>query len=473
MSSSLEQTLICCQPFKEGASTIVCIGCFKLLAFPSGAKRIKCGACGTITDGIKIRCTACNVGMRVALNVTQVRCVKCQYTFKPQATLKIKPPAWVHERKGNLELPLRVIIDQSVSRATVREKTVVVAPHQPLRASTVQWEEDFGADFRSVGFFKGSHQLDTTMTPMVLELQPGDVIEVQRVHSSSRSGHEFVIAQFGTPTNCSYCKEFIWGVYHQGRKCAKCKLPVHHRCADKVTAMCEADRRQLFGIVNFNESDDEAEADEVVIAVVVSDEDKVAFSSCVEEKKEPECDPNFMQSLERLSNFTDQQIQDMWANYDADGSGTLERDEIKKLMGDLVGAAGGKWGAGEDNSEEAVDRVIARMDQNHDGEVSWEEFWYFFKAQQDSKFLDQFAGLTTLTNDQLYELWYHYDADSSGSLEVDEVMQLLSDVAGKNGAALDKNRAQLASLLSADAKITWETFYTSIVPIIKASLKAA
>jgi Ca2+-binding EF-hand superfamily protein len=366
---------------------------------------------------------------------------------------------------------LRVVIHQSVARATVREKIVNVAPHQPLRASTVQWEDDFGADFRSVGFYKGAHQLDTTMTPMVLQLAPHDTIEVQRVNSSSSSGHEFVIAQFGTPTNCSYCKEFIWGVYHQGRKCAKCKLPVHHRCADKITAMCEADRRQLFGIVNYNESDDEAETDEAVIAVVVSDEDKVAFSSCVEEKKEPECDPNFMQSLERLSNFTDQQIQDMWANYDADGSGTLERDEIKKLMRDLVGAAGGKFAG--DNSEEAVDRVIARMDQNHDGVVSWEEFWYFFKAQQDSKFLDQFSGLNTLTNDQLYELWYHYDADSSGSLEVDEVMQLLSDISGKNGATVEKNRSQLASLLSADSKITWETFYTSIVPIIKASLKSS
>lgn len=468
--SSLQSTLLECNPFREGAATIVCIGCFKLLAYPFGARRVKCGFCATVTDGIKVRCTACDVAMRVALNVTQVRCKKCQYTFRPQATLKIKPPAWAQSRNAELVLPLRIVIDNSVSRATVRDKTVLVAPNQPLRASTTTWEDDFGADFRSVGFFKGQRQLDTAQTPMALELVPQDTIEIHRVHESKGSGHEFVTAQFGTPTNCAYCKEFIWGVFHQGRKCAKCKLPVHHRCADKVTAMCEADRRQLFGIVNYHEEDDEADVAEAVVGVVVSDDDRVAFTSCVEEAVEPECDPNFMASLSKLANFTDQEIMDMWANYDADGSGFLERDEIKKLMSDLVGAGGGKWKAG-DSAEEAVDRVIQRMDQNHDGVISWEEFWYFFKAQQDSKFLAQFAG-TKLSTEQLYELWYHYDADGSGSLEVDEVLQLLADISGQKGAVLDKHKSKLDSLLTPDAKITWDTFYTTIVPLIKASLKA-
>jgi LSD1 subclass zinc finger protein len=468
MPNSLEATLIECQPFKDGASTIVCIGCFKLLAFPFGAKRVKCGHCATITDGIKIKCTSCSNSMRVALNSTLVQCAKCSYQFKPQATLKIKAPAWARDG-GNLELPLTVVIDSSVSRATVREKTVKVAPQQPLRASTLQWEDDFGADFRSVGFFKKNRQLDTTMTPMALELEPFDVIEIHRVNQSTGTGHEFLSSQFAAPTNCAYCKEFIWGIYHQGRKCAKCKLPVHHRCSDKLTAMCEADRRQLFGIVNFNQDDDEAEADEAVIGVVVKDEDKVAFSGCVEEKTEPECDPNFMASLSKLSNFSDQEIMDLWSHYDSDSSGTLERDEVQKLMSDVVGAGGGKWNKG-DNAEAAVDRMIQRMDQNHDGVVSWEEFWYFYKAQQDSKFLAQFAG-KKLTNDQLYELWYHYDADSSGSLEVDEVLQLLADLSGLNAETLAKNKSSLQSLLSPDAKVTWDTFYRTIVPMIHANVK--
>jgi LSD1 subclass zinc finger protein len=470
MRRSLESSLLQCQPFKDDAATLVCIACFKLLAFPSGAKRVKCGQCGTVTDGIKIRCTSCDHAMRVPLNANTVQCTKCFYQFVPQATLKICTPAWAREQATQLELPLKVVIDASVGQARVRENNVVVAPRQPLRVSTTQWETEFGTDFRSVGLFKNKKQLDTAMTPAALDLQPYDTIEIHRITKNSGSGHEFVVAQFGTPTNCAYCKDFIWGVFHQGRKCAKCKLPVHHRCAEKANSMCEADRRQLFGIVNFDENDDEADSSDTVLGIVIDEADQIAFAGCVEEKAEGECDPNFMASLSKLSNFTDAEITELWTNYDADGSGSLERDEIKRLMSDIVGAGGGNWVAGS-NAEQAVDRMIARMDKDHDGVISWEEFWYFYKAQQDSKFLKQFKGVE-LTNDRLYELWYHYDADNSGSLEIDEVLALLADLTTQAGTPDGKDRNALQSLVSADTKISWDTFYRTIVPLIKSSLKS-
>jgi Ca2+-binding EF-hand superfamily protein len=110
---------------------------------------------------------------------------------------------------------------------------------------------------------------------------------------------------------------------------------------------------------------------------------------------------------------------------------------VKKLMSDLVGAGGGKWRS--DTSEDAVDRVLTRMGQNHDGVISWDEFWYFYKAQ-DSKFLQQFAGVD-LSPEKLYELWYHYDADSSGTLEIDEVLQPLADLIGHNDSVSGKNKS--------------------------------
>jgi LSD1 subclass zinc finger protein len=219
--STLQSTLIECQPFKDVAATIVCIGCFKPLAYPSGARKVKCGNCTTVTDGIKIRCTSCSHAMRVALNANHVRCERCQYQFRPQATLKIKPPSWaLQQQLDALELPLRIILDDTVSRTAQtgkpRELMVKVVPNQPLRASTAQWEDSFGCDFRSVAFYKGQRQLDTTKTPMALELSKHDIITIQRAQRASSTTHEFASAQFGTPTNCAYCKEFIWGVYHQG-----------------------------------------------------------------------------------------------------------------------------------------------------------------------------------------------------------------------------------------------------------------
>ena len=473
MSSALDKALVECNPFNEDACTLVCIGCFKLLAFPGGAKKIRCANCQTITDGVTVRCTSCKQQNKVAFGVSQINCKKCQYSFKPMPTLKIKRPDWALG-KAKLEMPLRVVIDQSVSAATIRDKVVTVVPTQPLRTIATVWEEDFGADFRSIGFFVDGKQLDSTQTPMALQLQPNFTVEIRRVSGKSSTGHEFLESQFSQPTNCAHCKEFIWGIYKQGRRCAKCKVPVHHRCAAAVTAMCEADRRNLFGIVNFNDEDDE-EAGEAVLAVVIDDDIAQSFTACMEEKTAPECDPTFMASLGKLAGFTDTEIQDMWAEYDADGSGELEHDEIKRLMADLLGGQNGKFKAG-DNAEAATDRMVARMDTNNDGVIQWEEFWYFYKAQQDSKYLEQFAGAdVVLDDDRLAELWYHYDRDDSGELEPDELLSLIADIsaqakraAGATGAA---KAPDMSSLFKTDKKITWEAFYTDVVPLLRSCLK--
>jgi LSD1 subclass zinc finger protein len=465
--STLKKTLLECHPFRESAASIVCIGCFKLLAFPAGAKKIKCPHCNTLTDGIKIRCTACQHEMKVALSTTSVNCKKCKYNFQPIATLRIKAPAWADDPGAKMQLELTISIDESVANATNRMATVKVVPTQSLRTLSTLWEEDMGADFRSIGFFIKDASVDSTKSPMTLGLKDGDIIEIRRVTTSNASGHEFINSQFGAPTNCAMCKDFIWGIYHQGKKCAKCNLPVHHRCADKITSICESQRRAMYGIVNFDDEDDEAEGD-AVQAVMITDEDKTAFASAIEEKTEPECDPNFMAGLAKISHFSDAEISEMWANYDADGSGELERDEMKTFMSDLVGAGGGSW-SDNDNNELAVDRMIARMDTNGDGAIQWEEFWFFYKAQQDDHYLAEFAG-AKLSTDQLYELWYHYDADGSGTLETDELLQLLSDLADQSGENPTEYKGKFESLLEQSGTVTWDMFYSTIVPIIQSSL---
>ena len=496
-SLSLQRTILECQPFLEGAATLVCVGCFKMLTFPNSAKKIKCGNCATECSGVKIRCTSCKEPLQVQLGSTYVRCRKCDYQFQPMASLKIAIPEWAKGSAAKpLELHLKVDIDASVGGAKVPHLEVTVVPTQPIRTCALAWEEDSGADFHSVGFYKGDMKLDAGKSCMELGIVEGDLIEVRRA-VASKFGHDFITSQFGGPTNCAQCKTFIWGIYHQGKKCSRCGIPVHHRCAEQMSTMCEADRRQMFGIVNFNDGDDEENDNvEAVVAVVVDDRDKAAFAACVQEAVAPECDSNFMKSLNKISNFTDEQIQEMWLHYDTDSSGSLELDEMKLFLSDLVGAGGGNW-TSDPTAEAAADRLMRRMDTNGDGSIQWEEFWYFFKAQQDEQFLSQFKGVT-LTQEQLYDMWYHYDADGSGFLELDELLALLGDLqsfvdpeeaaadggasasataaapmdpAAKKKAAAAKYRSRLASMLKPDAQVSWDDFYKTIVPAIKLSLQ--
>jgi LSD1 subclass zinc finger protein len=468
MSSALRKSLQECEPFKEDGSTVVCIGCFKLLAFPSGAKKIICPGCQTLTTGIKIKCTACSNPMQVRLGSSLVRCRKCDYQFKPQAKLKIFVPQ--EKRKDEIPKPItvKIVVDNSVAKCEVRTKMIPLIASQPLRTNATYWEDQLGAVFRSIGFFCKDKQLDSKKTPKELGLVDNDVIQIRQTDHKSSNGHEFVTAQFGQPTNCAVCKTFIFGIYNQGKKCAKCQVPVHHRCAETFNGLCEADLRQLFGIVNFNDYDDEGD-EAPTLAVIIDDGDKEAFANCVQEAVEPECDKNFMSGLDKISNFTDEQISEIWLHYDKDGSGALERDEMKAFMADLLGFGGGKWD--DKNSEEAVDRMMHRLDTNGDGMIDWQEFWFFVKAQQDAKYLESFSGVT-LTTEKLYEMWYHYDVDGSGTLEADEMIALMQDISQLSGSTkkIDFKSAKFESLLGPSKKVSWDEFCTIIVPLIKSGI---
>ena len=56
--------------------------------------------------------------------------------------------------------------------------------------------------------------------------------------------------------------------------------------------------------------------------------------------------------------------------YDVDKSGTLERDEVKKLLNDACGELGA-----ESITDEQLDAVIATVDANNDGKISYEELF--------------------------------------------------------------------------------------------------
>ena len=63
-------------------------------------------------------------------------------------------------------------------------------------------------------------------------------------------------------------------------------------------------------------------------------------------------------------------IRDAFENYDRDGNGFITRDEFRKVVEDKYEAILGS---------EEIDKIMNRVDKNHDGKVDYEEFFKAFR----------------------------------------------------------------------------------------------
>ena len=66
--------------------------------------------------------------------------------------------------------------------------------------------------------------------------------ELKRKHAVEKiyrfQGHNFKKVFFSTPTFCSNCSDFIWGVGKQGMRCSSCSMSVHKKCHKLVLTQC-------------------------------------------------------------------------------------------------------------------------------------------------------------------------------------------------------------------------------------------
>ncbi|KAK6994968.1 protein kinase C delta type, partial [Biomphalaria glabrata] len=58
----------------------------------------------------------------------------------------------------------------------------------------------------------------------------------QKVHEVK--GHQFIAKFFRSPTYCSFCTDFLWGLNKQGYQCQICNCAVHKKCHDKILGKC-------------------------------------------------------------------------------------------------------------------------------------------------------------------------------------------------------------------------------------------
>ena len=72
------------------------------------------------------------------------------------------------------------------------------------------------------------------------DIEQNSLIEIVLVPVEANPiSHDLYRCQLNRPTNCSYCSEFISGLYKQGFRCRQCRLTFHKNCADYLADHCQ------------------------------------------------------------------------------------------------------------------------------------------------------------------------------------------------------------------------------------------
>ncbi|XP_071448198.1 calbindin-32 isoform X1 [Hetaerina americana] len=122
----------------------------------------------------------------------------------------------------------------------------------------------------------------------------------------------------------------------------------------------------------------------------------------------------------------------IWREYDTDGSGYIEADELKNFLRDLLKEAKRINDVSEDKLIEYTDTMLQVFDANKDGRLQLSEMAKLLPVKENflcrQVFKEGIEGATKLTKDDIERVFSLYDRDNNGTIENEELRGFLKDL---------------------------------------------
>nr|CAD7395600.1 unnamed protein product [Timema cristinae] len=118
----------------------------------------------------------------------------------------------------------------------------------------------------------------------------------------------------------------------------------------------------------------------------------------------------------------------IWREYDLDGSGYIEADELKNFLRDLLKEAKKINDVSEDKLIEYTDTMLQVFDANKDGRLQLSEMAKLLPVKENFLCRQIFKGATKLTKDDIERVFSLYDRDNNGTIENEELRGFLKDL---------------------------------------------
>ncbi|KAG1709746.1 Calbindin-32 [Nymphon striatum] len=118
----------------------------------------------------------------------------------------------------------------------------------------------------------------------------------------------------------------------------------------------------------------------------------------------------------------------IWRAYDTDNSGYIEGNELKNFLADLLKEANKDKLVTSDKLIEYTDSLLRIFDSNGDGKLQLSEMAKLLPVKENFLNRTAFKGASTVTKDDIDQVFNLYDRDDNGMIENEELTGFLKDL---------------------------------------------